>query len=442
MALFGFSKDRKPGGNSELVLAYLEDAQRVRSPLFLRDGRKVDLQATLQSLDEEAGTMALHLSTPFSGERGSKVDLLLYHEGLRIGASARVAELRSGLVVLDLPEDLELRERRKQPRVRLNPKEGATLTGLTSLFEGVGINGTLENLSEGGCRVRVDKALNVKDERRLPLGAALVPVGHAFMLLKLNKVPRCPAVIETAGTVVYVDDSSGLCLGIAFEKLRGDAVTAIKGLVSSRAGTPPSTLPPKARRKTVMDEEPLERPTRREEPPPAPREKPAPPPVPKPAPAPDLATEPPAPPPAPNPEVESASAPRNPALLRLKKRSRTLLVLGNGAGVDLLKTHLEEEGYGRVLLALDWAETITRLQEAPIELLLVDLERPILEIMEMLGKLQEAELDLPPVVLAADEVSRGIVVAATRVGVAHLLVRPYLLDESFSRMIETQLGLG
>lgn len=437
MALFGFGKDKKTGGNTELVLAYLEDAQRVRSPLFLRDGRKVDLQATLQSVDEEAGTMALHLGAPFSGERGSRVDLLLYHEGLRIGASARVAELRSGLVVLDLPDDLELQERRKQPRVRLNPKEGATLTGLTSLFEGVGINGTLENLSEGGCRVRVDKALNVKDERRLPLGAALVPVGHAFMLLKLNKVPRCPAVMETAGTVVYVDDSSGLCLGIAFEKLRGDVATAIKGLVSSRAGVTPTSLPPKARRKAVVDEEPLERPSRREEPPPAPREHPAPPP-----PKPMSNPEPPAPPPAEGPDTEPVAAPRNPALLRLKKRSRTLLVLGNGAGMDLLKAHLEEEGYGRVLLAADWAETISRLQEASVDLLLVDLERPILEAMEMLGKLQGAELELPPVVLAADEVSRGVVVAATRVGVAHLLVRPYLLDEAFSRMIEAQLGLG
>lgn len=438
MALFGFGKEKKPGGNAELVLAYLEDAQRVRSPLFLRDGRKVDLQATLQSVDEEAGTMALHLGAPFSGERGSRVELLLYHEGLRIGASTRVAELRSGLVVLDLPDDLELQERRKQPRVRLNPKEGATLTGLTSLFEGVGINGTLENLSEGGCRVRVDKALNVKDERRLPLGAALVPVGHAFMLIKLNKVPRCPAVMETAGTVVYVDDSSGLCLGITFEKLRGDVATAIKGLVSNRAGATPSSLPPKARRKTVVDEEPLERPSRREEPPPPPREKPAPPPAPKPLPEP----EPPLPPPVEEPEAEPAAAPRNPALLRLKKRSRTLLVLGHGAGMDLLRAHLEEEGYGRVLLASDWAETITRLQEASVDLLLVDLERPILEAMEMLGKLQEAELALPPVVLAADEVSRGVVVAATRVGVAHLLVRPYLLDDAFSRMVEAQLGLG
>lgn len=436
MALFGFGKDKKPGGNAELVLAYLEDAQRVRSPLFLRDGRRVDLSATLQSVDEEAGTIALHVNAPFSGERGSKVELLLYQEGLRIGASTRVAELRSGLVVLDLPDDLELQERRRQPRVRLNPKEGATLTGLTSLFEGVGINGTLENLSEGGCRVRIDKALNVKDERRLPLGAALVPVGHAFMLIKLNKVPRCPAVMETAGTVVYVDDSSGLCLGIAFEKLRGDVATAIKGLVSSRAGATPSTLPPKARRKTVVDEEPLERPSRREEPPP--REKPAPPPTPKPLPEP----EPPSPPPVEGPEAEPAAAPRNPALLRLKKRSRTLLVMGHGVGLDLLKAHLEEEGYGRVLVASDWAETIARLQEASVDLLLVDLERPILEAMEMLAKLQEAELDLPPVVLAADEVSRGIVVAATRVGVGHLLVRPYLLDEAFSHMVEAQLGLG
>lgn len=435
MALFGFGKDRKPGGSSELVLAYLEDAQRVRSPLFLRDGRKVDLPAALQGVDEDAGTLSVNLSGPFSGERGSRVDLTLYHEGLRIGATARVAELRSGLVVLELPEELELRERRKQPRARLNPKEGATLTGLTSLFEGVGINGTLENLSEGGCRVRVDKALNVKDERRLPLGAALVPVGHAFMLLKLNKVPRCPAVMETAGTVVYVDDSSGLCLGLAFEKLRGDVATAIKGLVSSRAGTPPASLPPKARRKAAVEEESLARPPRREEAPPVAREKPAPP-VPKPL------AEAEAPPSEPVVEPDPAAPPRNPALLRLKKRARTLLVLSQGAGADLLKDHLEEDGYGRVLMASDWAQAITRLQEAPVDLLLVDLERPILEAMEMLGKLQEADLALPPVVLAADEVSRGIVVAATRVGVAHLLVRPYLLDEAFSRMVEAQLGLG
>ena len=43
VALFGFGKDRKEGGSSELVLAYLEDAQRVRTPFLLKDKRKVEV---------------------------------------------------------------------------------------------------------------------------------------------------------------------------------------------------------------------------------------------------------------------------------------------------------------------------------------------------------------------------------------------------------------
>ena len=117
--------------------------------------------------------------------------------------------MRSNGIVVELPEDLELLERRKLPRARLNPKEGANVTALTNLFEGVGVNGIMESISEGGCRVRVEKALNIKDEKRLPLGTALLPKGQPFMLLKLNKVPKCPAVMELAGKVAYLDDSGG-----------------------------------------------------------------------------------------------------------------------------------------------------------------------------------------------------------------------------------------
>ena len=155
MALFGFGKDKRLAGTSDLVLAYLEDAQRVRSPFFVQDGRKVDRPAALQALNEEAGTLNLQVSGPFAGEKGALLSLVFIHENLRLGASSRLVEIRGGTVVLEIPEELELLERRKQPRARLNPKEGATLTGLTSLFEGVGINGVLENLSESGCRVRV-----------------------------------------------------------------------------------------------------------------------------------------------------------------------------------------------------------------------------------------------------------------------------------------------
>lgn len=440
MALFGFSKDKKGGGNSDLVLAYLEDAQRVRSPFFLQDARKVDLPATLQAIDEEAGTFSVGLGMPFNGDKGAKVEFTLYHEGLRIMGATRVAELRGGSVVLELPADLELKERRKHPRARLNPKEGANLTGLSSLFEGIGINGTLENVSEGGCRVRVDKALNIKDERRLPLGVALVPPGHAFMLLKLNKVPRCPAVMELSGKVAYAEDSGGLCLGIVFEQPRADVAAALRSLVSSRAGAVPTSLPPKARRKPVAEEDEdllPRREARKPDPEPAPKPVPKPDPPPVPVVPPEVAA------PVPAPEASPApAASRNSPLLRLKKRTRSIVLLAPGANGSLLREHLEEEGYGKVVLATDWAETIEQLHEGGAGLLLVDLERPILEVLEMLGKLTEAELALPPTVLAADEVSKAIVIAASRVGVTQLLVRPYALDEAFSTMVEEQMGLA
>lgn len=167
MALFSFGKDRKEGGSSELVLAYLEDAQRVRTPFLLKDKRKVDVPATLQGLDEEAGTLTFQ-ATGGTFEKGAKADFLFMLENLRLGGVLRVSEVRSNGVVAELPEELELLERRKLPRARLNPKEGANVTALTNLFEGVGVNGIMESISEGGCRVRVEKALNIKDEKRLP----------------------------------------------------------------------------------------------------------------------------------------------------------------------------------------------------------------------------------------------------------------------------------
>lgn len=438
MALFSFGKDKQDGGPSDLVMAYLEEAQRVRSPFFLKDGRKMDRAGVLQSLDEEAGTLNLQMGGPYAGEKGAKVDFVFIHDSLRLGATTRVCDIRGGTVVLEIPSGLELLERRKQPRARLNPKEGATLTGLTSLFEGVGITGILENLSEGGCRVRVEKAMNIKDQKKLGIGTALVSVGHSFMILKLNKVPRCPAVMEMGGQVAYVDDSGGgLVLGLVFEK--SEFSGALRSMVASRAGSIPSSLPPKARRKTVLDEpdpEPAPRLERPVEPVPPPK---------APEPAKGIAEVPSAPP-APvekEPSAPMESVPnRNTALARLKKRTRAAVVLASAGHGELLREHLVEDGYGRVLVAVGWDEVVAHLQEPAVGFLFIDTERPVLESMEMVQRLQEAGLTLPPVVLAAEEVSRALVLAAQRAGITHLLVKPYALDESLSLILEQQMGLG
>jgi len=416
-------------GSGQVVHARGDDTHGSRQQ-FGRPG-------TLQSLDEEAGTFNIQVGGPYVGEKGAKADFVFIHENLRLGATARVCEIRGGTVVLEIPGELDLLERRKQPRARLNPKEGATLTGLTSLFEGVGITGILENLSESGCRVRVEKAMNIKDQKKLGIGTALVPVGHSFMILKLNKVPRCPAVMEMGGQVAYLDDSSGgLVLGIVFEK--SEFSGALRGMVANRAGSMPSSLPPKARRKTVLDE-----------------------PDPEPAPRPEKPPEPVPPPKAPEPVkvvVEAVPAPeikeslgqgdlapssnRNAALIRLKKRSRAAAILASAGHGELLRDHLLEEGYGRVLLAVGWDEVVAHLHEPAVGLLFIDTDRPVLESLEMVQRLRDAGLTLPPTVLAAEEVSRALVLAAHRVGVTHLLIKPYAFDESLSLLFEQQMGLG
>ncbi|HWQ09738.1 MAG TPA: response regulator [Holophaga sp.] len=453
MALFGFGKDKKDSGDLELVLAYLEDAQRVRAPFQLVDKRHTDIQAILQGVDEGGSLLTFQVQGG-AFEKGAKLEFLFMQENLRIGGTTRVQDVRGNIVVAELPEILELCERRKTARARLNPKEGASVTALTSLFEGVGVNGILENLSEGGCRVRVEKALNIKDERRLPLGRALLPIGQPFMLLKLNKVPKCPAVMEMAGRVVYLDDTAGgLSIGIEFDKPKAELLSAIRGMVSSRSAAIPSSIPPKSRRRPAASEASslgggAERTPRPPAPKPAVQEPPAQ--EAKPAPAEVTPAEPAggpqeAPPPRegePQPEPEAAPVPpRNLALLRLKKRTRGVVVFATAAYGQLLKQFLLEDGYGRVFTTSSQEELPGLLRQPNVGLVFIDAEMPVLECLELVSQLHETEPDLPPVVVAAQEVSRALVLAAHRSGISQLVVKPYSLDETFSSLLEQLMGL-
>jgi CheY-like chemotaxis protein len=441
VALFGFGKDKKEGGSLELVLAYLEDAQRVRAPFLVKDKRRVDVPAMLQGLDEEACSLTFQ-APGGTFEKGSRIDFLFMLENLRLGGSTRVSDVRTNVVTAEIPEELELMERRKLPRARLNPKEGANVTALTNLFEGVGVNGIMESISEGGCRIRVEKALNLKDEKRLPLGVALLPKGQPFMLLKLNKVPKCPGVMELTGKVAYLDDSGGgLAMGIEFDKPRGDIASSIRSLISSRSGAIPTSIPSKARRKAVAPEESFladkgertpriaaQKPAVQETAPPEAKE------------GTPLATSPSAETPAsssgtPQPPV------RNQALLRLKKRSRSIVVMVPVAYGQLLRDFLLEDGYGRVAVATNREELAVQIGQTNVGLVFIDVEMPLLECLEMVSQLREEKPALPPVIVAAQEVSRAFVLAAHRAGVAQLVVKPYSLDETFANLFEQQMGL-
>jgi hypothetical protein len=261
MALFGFGKAKEAQQDPEQVLAWFEDILRARSPFTLRTDKGRETRALLHSVNEDARSFRLQPKDDLALDKGARLGFAIIHEGLRLGGSARALEARPGTLTLALPAGLELQERRNGPRARLSAKEMASLTALQDLTQGVGINGGLENLSLGGARVRVDRAMAIGSEKMLVLGTQLVAPGQAFSIIKLGKVPRCPPAMETAGRAVYLAHGDGLVMGFAFGELAGPVATALRGLVAQRCAIPPTSLPFKARRRPETDPEGVQEPS-------------------------------------------------------------------------------------------------------------------------------------------------------------------------------------
>lgn len=433
MALFGKGREQGEEDGLEQVLAHLEDLQRCRTQVTLLDGRAREFGGVVAGVDEEARTCLVQLQGKPAGlAKGDPAALVFVTEGVRIRAQSRIEQLGATAVTLALPKGLELHERRKAIRARLNAKEGASISALSGLFEGIGLVGPVENITGEGARLRIEKAMEIKGERKLPVGEAIVRPGHAFMLVKINHVPKCPPVMETEGRVAYVEARNGVvCLGITF----GRSYPAAARFAEERAGAVPTRVPSKARRRPREEAEAPEpavaaaqAPARVPDPaPPADRAEPT---VPRPSPPAVREPDPP-----PGPAIPSVRPPATP-VLRLKKRSRPVVVFAEAEQGHRLAELLAGDGYGRVLLAANFGEAQAALLQPNVGFLLVDMGTSLLDCLQFLGELRAGQLPLPPILLAADEVSRSLALAAKRVGAAQVLVKPYALDDHLLGILE------
>ncbi len=432
-----FGRDKENRGDSDLPLAYLEDAQAKRTPMTLIDPKGREMAATVQSiLEDRVGFSASGL---LPVEKGDKFSLVMVHEGLRLRIRFRAYEIKNGVLQVAPPTEIELAERRKRPRARLSAKEGATGTALTGLFDGIGATGSVDNIGEGGFRLRVEKAMEIKGERKLHPSQSLMTPGTVLMMVKLSKLPKA-SNLEIDGRVCYAQmDGSTLYLGITFNNDQG----SLKGLVSSRTTAIPSSVPPKARRVAEKPREPeAPRPeTRPEARPVEPRAEPAP--------AAPPAAAPMAPPPA---EVPAAAPPngggepkpdRAAALSSLKKRTRAILVaMEDHPDRDWLQSFLQDQGYQRIFLAGTLTQMLEALEQPGISLVLIDggvAELKGIELADFLNqRLGESK---PPILLAQETVQTVMVLAARRAGVDQILVKPYDHDENLASMIDGLVGL-
>lgn len=439
MAMFGLKKSKSSEG-SELVLAYLEDAQRVRATVFAVDPKGREIPASLVIVGEERVTVSIQGRV--MAEKGEPIRLLFYLDGLRLMATGKLQELKTGTLVMELPSTIELAERRKKARARLNQREGATAIALTGLFEGIGLTGNIDNISEGGMCLKVGRAINVKTQGPMHMGPNLLSVGEVFMVIKLNKLPKCP-LIEVGGLAAHVaSEGNGLSVGITFDSGKESILSPVKTMVTSRSGSLPTTVPPKARR-PPLKAEPAEPSIELAPPRPVQKKEPDPPPAPPSTPAPEPQAL--APAPAPTPEVASPQpdfANRGSALYRMKKRTRgVLLAMPEGPDQEALVGFLAADGYGKIRVAATLTELLDQLDE--VQLVFVDGGVAELQGLALASLLQQRlEGEATRVVLAATSVDAELVLGAQEMGVAQVLVKPYGLDAEFLQMIEGHLGIG
>lgn len=437
MAMFGLKKS-KPSEGSELVLAYLEDAQRVRATVFAVDPKGREIPASLVVVTEERVTLGVQGRV--MAEKGEAIELLFFLDSLRLKATGRLQELKPGTLVMELPTAITLAERRKKPRARLNQREGATAIALTGLFEGIGLTGAIDNISEGGMCLKVGRAINVKTQGPMHMGPNLLSKGEVFMVIKLSKLPKCP-LIEVGGLAAHVaSEGNGLSVGITFESGKESILSPLKTLVTSRSGSLPTSVPPKARRQPPKAE-PAEPAIELAPPRPVQTKEPAPPPAAPPAAA--RERQPVAPTPAPeaaSPQPDAAN--RGSALYRMKKRTRgVLLAMPEGPDRAALEGFLTADGYGKVRVAATLTELLDQLDE--VQMVFVD--EGVAELQGLaLASLLQQRLDgqITPVVLAEASVDAELVLGAQQVGLAQVLVKPYDLDAEFLQMIEGHLGIA
>ncbi|MDR0498599.1 MAG: response regulator [Holophagales bacterium] len=485
MALFGFGKDKQKDEANPVVMAYLEDAQMIKSPAMLLDAHKNEIPCSISAIQEDAGLLHLHLNANLFAEKGSKIHFILIMDNMRIMGASKINEVRPGNAVIDIPESFEIYERRKKQRAKINPREGTTCTLLTGLFDGIGITGLVENISETGARMKVENAIEIKTEKKFSISSRTLKVGQIFPIVKISKIPHCIVTIECGGKAVYTEATVGnFYIGLSFEEFKSEYARIIETFVSSRNSPPPTALPPRVRRQkesnlvdpgskptkeTVATEEsestskasPESKPSESkpsesksksspESKPPessenkainAPSSKDVAPAESKPATANETTQ-------TVAPVEETAPALKRPAptpLQKLKRKARTVVLCGTDEKtLNPLEKIFHEEGYGKILRPQNLDELIESAPQGGTGIILLHLNMPVENCIAVASTILTHISDPIPLVVISEngQITVGATLDAQKAGISLLLTGPLKIDDALFNKVEELMGIG
>ena len=275
-------KPSKPGGLDEPI----EDPQLLQaalSSLFESETEfpiKVEGTSTLpyasriQQILPESREIVLKLVRPLPHELmgGALFRIVFAVEDQRYEALITYRRREAYLQYLfSQPEQLFHADRRRHKRYPFRPRENAYVTGMDGGIPGIGVAGPLVDIGLGGLCLRVDRVLRLDNGLRIPPGTALFERGTSFPRLRVQDLPRLPA-LDVHGWVAHVEEhGSEIHLGFDFGELSEDQARSLGdclafrekmflsrpgGGVSDSGGTPRTEVPAQSQKPVVAPEEP------------------------------------------------------------------------------------------------------------------------------------------------------------------------------------------
>lgn len=366
-----------------------------RQSLTVETPGGVEMDAWVEAMDHPRHRLTLrlrHPSPPISP--GDALRMAFTFAGQRWMATAQLHHYPDrSTYVSSLPRRFEAADRRTHARWAV-PPPGGRVEVRVSLGEGLVFRGPLESLCEGGLSLRVEELLGA--EGPVPWREGLLQEGHAFEAVLLRELEGLPD-LEAEGRLAWAGElNGGLRLGLRLRGLTESSRESLRAFLAPRLQPLPEALPP--------------------------------------APSSGLA----------QPEGDGPPAPdRSQALLRLKKRGRTVVVaMKPGLVREAVVDFMVKDGFGKVFTVDTLGQWLELSATKNVDLVFIDGGVKELHDLELASFLHQSRGHQAfAIVLAISTLGTSLGLLTKKAGVNHLLSKPYTLDVSLTQALELALDL-
>lgn len=237
------------------VLGNLDELQRNRVAVTVQvKGQK--WRSSIYSLDLKKKIMRIQDVEGMESCNKMEVQCVFTLDSLLYAFPSRIF-YTEGKPNLEIPEYLEMKKQRKNPRISFSPRENINVSALEGLGAGVGITGKAIDLTKEAITIMIERAIMLQNEKQVSPHMGLLKIGGELMIVKINKLPGCP-VIQCSGVVLRLSRHGDWQLVIRLTGVPANLQAAIDTLIQDRY-MEPKAVRRSYKKRLQMDKEREER---------------------------------------------------------------------------------------------------------------------------------------------------------------------------------------